>query len=321
MSELKKNVEEIIPIEKEQLDQKKVKLFQRSNLIKKIFTYPFLNKNQKKILKKIKFDELMRINRINASFDKENIFEVFNFNFFYNEIQTLFDVNIKIKRNKVTALIGPSGCGKSTFLRCLNRMNNQISGTFSTGYIYFDSGVNILSKKLTLSYLTSKVGMVFQKPTPFQMNIYENVAFGPRSRGINDKKKLDSIVYESLMSAALWDEVKDKLHLSANLLSGGQQQRLCIARAIALNPEVLLMDESTSGLDPIATSKIEELILKLKKNYTIILVSHNMGQVQRVSDYCAFFYNGRIVEYNTTRAMFTEPKNKKTKDYILGKIA
>jgi phosphate transport system ATP-binding protein len=227
---------------------------------------------------------------------------------------------VNIKRNKVTALIGPSGCGKSTFIRCLNRMNDQIEGTYSEGCIYFDKGINLASKKLTTLELTTRVGMIFQKPSPFPMSIYENVAYGPRSHGINDKKLLDSIVEDSLKDAALWDEVKHNLFDLGTSLSGGQQQRLCIARAIALKPETLLMDEPTSGLDPIATSKIEILINQLKQHFTIIIVTHSMAQAQRVSDETAFFYQGNIMEMGTTKQMFTSPKNKKTREYISGKI-
>ncbi|WEK83356.1 MAG: phosphate ABC transporter ATP-binding protein PstB [Mycoplasma sp.] len=260
------------------------------------------------------------INSKKKGFAKSNVFEAENFNFYYGQNQTLFDINIKIRRKKVTAFIGPSGCGKSTFLRCLNRMNDQIHDTHSDGNIYFNDGTNLKSKNLSTLILTTRVGMIFQKPTPFPMSIYENIAYGPKSHGITDKHLLDQIVKESLESAALWDEVKDKLFAPATALSGGQQQRLCIARAIALKPEVLLMDESTSGLDPIATAKIENLINRLKKDYTIILVTHSMAQVQRVSDFTAFFYKGRLIEFGPTREVFINPKHKKTRDYISGKI-
>ena len=279
-----------------------------------------LNKNQKAILKAMmkKQDELL--NNINENFDKRNVFEANHFNFFYGNTQALFDINLKIKRKKVTTFIGPSGCGKSTFLKCLNRMNDQVPGSHFDGSIYFNNGTNLYSKNLNPLILTTKVGMVFQKATPFPMSIYDNVAYGPRSHGILQKDLLDKIVKESLQSAALWDEVSHKLFSPATALSGGQQQRLCIARAIALKPEVLLMDESTSGLDPIATAKIENLILELKQHYTIILVTHSMAQVQRVSDYTAFFYKGHLIEYDETRKIFFKPKNKKTRDYISGKI-
>lgn len=310
-----------LSVDQEQYDQIKAKNAFESGRIEKIFKYIFLNSNQKKIYKKLKENQYNLLNSKKSTFNDKNIFEAYNFNFFYGKTQALFNINIKIKRKKVTAFIGPSGCGKSTFLRCLNRMNDQITATHSNGSIYFNDGTNILSKDLNPLVLTTKVGMVFQKATPFPMSIYENVAYGPKSHGINNKELLDKIVQESLQDAALWEEVKDKLFTSASALSGGQQQRLCIARAIALKPEVLLMDESTSGLDPIATSKIEDLILNLKKNYTIILVTHSMTQVQRVSDYCAFFYKGQLIEYAPTRNMFMNPKNKKTKDYISGKIS
>ncbi|GHU47889.1 phosphate import ATP-binding protein PstB [Bacilli bacterium] len=227
---------------------------------------------------------------------------------------------MKIKRHKVTALIGPSGCGKSTFIRCLNRMNDQIEGTASEGTIYFDKGINLKSKKLNTLELTTRVGMIFQKPSPFPMSIYENVAYGPRSHGINDKAALDKIVEDALKGAALWEEVRGNLYELGTSLSGGQQQRLCIARAIALSPETLLMDEPTSGLDPIATSKIEILINQLRERFTIIIVTHSMAQAQRISDETAFFFQGSVIEMDSTKNIFTSPKNKKTREYISGKI-
>lgn len=253
--------------------------------------------------------------------DEKAIFEVENLSLWYKnkEKQALFDISTKIKLNKITALIGPSGCGKSTFLRELNRMNDQIEGVVTEGNIFLN-GENIKSKKFLPTILRSRVGMVFQKPTPFPLSIYENVAYGPRSNGIHDKKVLDEIVKNSLELAALWDEVKDNLNDLGTSLSGGQQQRLCIARAIALEPEVLLMDEPTSALDPIATSKVEELILKLGKKYTIIIVTHSMTQAQRISDETFFFYQGKILEQGGTKQIFLRPKNKKTKDYINGRI-
>lgn len=306
-------------LDKEQYDQQlTLAVYQEKNIFLKFFNYLKLNQNQKTIYKKIKKDELNNLNKIKSGYNKNNVFEVENFNFYYGQIHSLFDINIKIPRKKVTAFIGPSGCGKSTFLRCLNRTNT--GDVHSTGNIYFNDGTNINSKKLNLLTLRTRVGMIFQKPSPFPMSIYENIAYGPKSHGITNKQQLDQIVQEALTSAALWDEVKDKLFASATALSGGQQQRLCIARAIALKPEVLLMDESTSGLDPIATAKIENLINNLKKNYTIILVSHSMAQVQRVSDYTAFFYKGNLVEFGQTRQIFVNPRNKKTLDYILGKV-
>ena len=309
-----------ISLDQEQLDQIKAKELFESSKFCRFFGIITLNKNQKTILKEMikKQDELL--NNINKKFDPKNVFETNHFNFFYGNVQALFDINIKIKRKKVTTFIGPSGCGKSTFLKCLNRMNDQVPGSHFDGSIYFNDGTNLYSKNLNPLILTTKVGMVFQKATPFPMSIYDNIAYGPRSHGILQKDLLDKIVKESLQSAALWDEVSHKLFSPATALSGGQQQRLCIARAIALKPEVLLMDESTSGLDPIATAKIENLILELKEHYTIILVTHSMAQVQRVSDYTAFFYKGHLIEYDETRKIFFKPKNKKTRDYISGKI-
>ena len=309
-----------ISLDQEQLDQIKAKELFESSKFRRFFGRIALNKNQKAILKEMikKQDELL--NNINEKFDPKNVFEANHFNFFYGNVQALFDINIKIKRKKVTTFIGPSGCGKSTFLKCLNRMNDQVPGSHFDGSIYFNDGTNLYSKNLNPLILTTKVGMVFQKATPFPMSIYDHIAYGPRSHGILHKDLLDKIVKESLQSAALWDEVSHKLFSPATALSGGQQQRLCIARAIALKPEVLLMDESTSGLDPIATAKIENLILELKEHYTIILVTHSMAQVQRVSDYTAFFYKGHLIEYGETKKIFFKPKNKKTRDYISGKI-
>ncbi|KYO66698.1 Phosphate import ATP-binding protein PstB 3 [Thermovenabulum gondwanense] len=224
-----------------------------------------------------------------------------------------------IKDKKVTALIGPSGCGKSTFLRTLNRMNDLIEGSRVSGKIILD-GRNIYEPGVDVVELRKKVGMVFQKPNPFPMSIYDNVAYGPRIHGIKDKTKLDEIVEKSLKAAALWDEVKDRLKSSALGLSGGQQQRLCIARVLAVEPDVILMDEPCSALDPISTMKIEELIIDLKEKYTIVIVTHNMQQAGRVSDFTAFFLNGELVEYGITEEVFYNPKNKKTEDYITGRF-
>ena len=253
--------------------------------------------------------------------NSEAIFVVENLSLWYKNgrKQALFDISTEIKLNKVTAFIGPSGCGKSTFLRELNRMNDQIEGVMSEGNIFLENE-NIRSKKMPTTLLRSRVGMVFQKPTPFPISIYENVAYGPKSNGIHDKKILDKIVENSLKDAALWEEVKNNLNDLGTSLSGGQQQRLCIARAIALEPEVLLIDEPTSALDPIATAKIEELILKLAKKYTIVIVTHSMAQAQRISDETFFFYEGRIIEQGPTKQIFLRPKNSKTKDYINGRI-
>lgn len=241
-----------------------------------------------------------------------------NLDLFYGDNQALKDINIDIKENKVTALIGPSGCGKSTFLRTLNRMNDLIENVTIKGKIEVD-GEDIYQTEDVIK-LRTKVGMVFQKPNPFPMSIYDNIAYGPRIHGIRDKKILDKIVEESLRGAAIWDEVKDRLKTSALGLSGGQQQRICIARAIAMKPEVILMDEPTSALDPISTSKVEELIEELKKDYTIVIVTHNMQQAARISDDTAFFLNGVLVEYSETKDMFTAPKDKRTEDYITGRF-
>lgn len=245
-------------------------------------------------------------------------FTIENMNLYYGKFHALKDVNIRMKKNRITAFIGPSGCGKSTLLKSLNRMNDLVEGCKITGDIrldnediYGDMDVNILRKR---------VGMVFQKANPFPMSIYDNIAFGPRTHGIKSKKELDRIVEESLRDAAIWDELKDRLKKSALGLSGGQQQRLCIARALAVKPEVLLMDEATSALDPISTGKIEELCLKLKNDYTIVMVTHNMQQAVRVSDQTAFFLLGDLVEYGDTDQLFSTPKEKKTEDYITGRF-
>lgn len=249
----------------------------------------------------------------------ETIFDVKNLNLYYGNKQALIDLNLKIKKNHVTALIGPSGCGKSTFLRCLNRMNDLIENCTIDGEIILEE-VNIYDKSMNVVDLRTKVGMVFQKPNPFPMSIFDNITYGPRCQGIKDKKVLNEIVEQSLKQAALWEEVKDRLHESAFGLSGGQQQRLCIARAIAMEPEVILMDEPTSALDPIATSKIEELIEVLKKEYTIVIVTHSMQQASRVSDDTAFFLLGEIVEFDKTINIFSQPKDKRTEDYITGRF-
>ena len=249
--------------------------------------------------------------------NNQDIFEVKNVDLFYGEHQALKSINLNIEKNKVTAFIGPSGCGKSTLLRCFNKMNDLISGCKCTGEIIFDgTDINLMN---TIE-LRTKVGMVFQNPNPFPMSIFDNVAYGPRCSGIKNKEKLKEIVIDSLKKASLYEEVKDRLKSSALSLSGGQQQRLCIARAIAMKPEVILMDEPTSALDPIATLKIEELILELKKNYTIVIVTHNMQQATRISDYTAFFLLGEMVEMDKTNELFSNPKNKKTEDYITGRF-
>lgn len=245
--------------------------------------------------------------------------EVKNFNFYYGKFQALKNIDMDFYKNKVTALIGPSGCGKSTFLRSINRMNDLIDISKYEGEIKLD-GDDIFSKNYDIVDLRKKVGMVFQKPNPFPKTIYENIVYGPKLHGEKNKKILDEIVEDSLKAVALWNEVKDKLHQSALGLSGGQQQRLCIARAIAVKPEILLMDEPTSALDPISTAKIEELIRELSKDYTIIIVTHNMQQAARISEYTGFFYQGVVEEFNRTEKIFTNPDNKKTEDYITGKF-
>ena len=245
--------------------------------------------------------------------------KVESLNFYYGAFQALENINIDISENKITALIGPSGCGKSTFIRTLNRMNDMIEGARVEGSIILD-GVNILKNEIDVVELRKRVGMVFQKPNPFPKSIYENVVYGPKRHGIKSKAQLDEIVEKSLTGAALWNEVKDKLHKSALQLSGGQQQRLCIARCLAMEPEVLLMDEPTSALDPIATLKIEELFEELKKKYTIVIVTHSMQQAGRISDQTGFFLNGELLEYGATEILFTKPRDKRTEDYITGRF-
>ncbi len=240
-------------------------------------------------------------------------------NFYYGNFRALTDINMSFERNKVTALIGPSGCGKSTLLRLLNRMNDLIDGTRVEGKVVFE-GKNIYDPDVDPVDIRRKIGMVFQKPNPFPKSIFNNVIYGPGLAGMNRKQELESLVETSLRQAVLWDEVKDILNKSAMALSGGQQQRLCIARALAMRPDVLLMDEPTSALDPISTAKIEELIEELKRDYTIIIVTHNMQQAARVSDFTGFFYIGNLVEYNRTEKIFTTPDVKKTEDYITGRF-
>ena len=247
------------------------------------------------------------------------VIEAKNLNLWYGAHHALLDVNIEIPEHEITALIGPSGCGKSTFLKTLNRMNDLVEGIRIEGEINY-AGQNIYDPSVDTTWLRKQIGMVFQKANPFPMSIYDNVAYGPRTHGIRSKVKLDEIVEESLRGAAIWDEVKDRLKKSALGLSGGQQQRLCIARALAVKPEVLLMDEATSALDPISTSKIEDLAMELKKDYTIIMVTHNMQQAARISDKTAFFLLGELIEYGDTEQMFSMPKNKKTEDYITGRF-
>lgn len=248
-----------------------------------------------------------------------NKIEVKNVDLFYGDFQALKNVSMDMPENKITAFIGPSGCGKSTLLKSLNRMNDLVDGVKITGEITLD-GEDIYAPKVDVNELRKRIGMVFQQPNPFSMSIYDNIAYGPRVHGIRKKKDLDIIVERSLRGAALWDEVKDKLKRNALQISGGQQQRLCIARALAVEPEVLLMDEPTSALDPISTSKIEELCDSLKKSYTIVIVTHNMQQAARISDLCSFFFEGEIIESDQTSTIFQNPKNKKTEDYITGRF-
>ena len=240
-------------------------------------------------------------------------------NLWYGSFQALKDINLRLPANEITAFIGPSGCGKSTLLKSLNRMNDLVEGCRIEGTVTLD-GEDIFSRKMDVNLLRKRVGMVFQKPNPFPMSIYDNVAFGPRTHGIRSRVKLDEIVEKSLRGAAIWDEVKDRLKKSALGMSGGQQQRLCIARALAVEPEVLLMDEPTSALDPISTSRIEELAMELKKDYTIVMVTHNMQQAARISDKTAFFLLGDMVEFGPTEKIFSMPQDRRTEDYITGRF-
>ncbi|MCE3040309.1 phosphate ABC transporter ATP-binding protein PstB [Helicobacter anatolicus] len=244
--------------------------------------------------------------------------EIKNFNLFYENFHAIKNINLSIQEKEITAFIGPSGCGKSTLLKSINRMNDLVDGCRINGEILFN-GQNIY-EKTNLNILRKKIGMIFQKPNPFPMSIYDNIAFAPKTHGVKNKVKLNEIVEESLKKAAIWDDVKDRLHKSALGLSGGQQQRLCIARSLAISPEILLMDEPTSALDPISTIKIEDLILELKKHHTIIIVTHNMQQAARISDKTAFFLLGEVIEFGETRQIFSKPKEKKTEDYITGRF-
>lgn len=250
---------------------------------------------------------------------KKPVFQLNNIDLYYGDFQAIKNVNMTINYHEVTAFIGPSGCGKSTFIRILNRMNDLIPTCKVTGNVLYE-GQNAYDKNFDVIELRSKVGMVFQKPNPFPMSIYDNIAYGPRCQGIKDKKVLDEIVESSLKKAALWDEVSDRLKKSAMGLSGGQQQRLCIARTIAMEPEVILMDEPTSALDPIATQKIEDLIVELKQDYTIVIVTHNMQQAARISDKTAFFLLGELIEMDDTNKIFNHPQNEKTEQYITGRF-
>ncbi|MGY3814410.1 phosphate ABC transporter ATP-binding protein PstB [Globicatella sulfidifaciens] len=246
-------------------------------------------------------------------------FDIQNLDFYYGDFQALHNIDMKIEEKLVTAFIGPSGCGKSTFLKILNRMQDLVPGTKVDGLVTLD-GQDIYNRNYNVNELRKRVGMVFQQPNPFPKSIYDNIAYGPRTHGIKDSAQLDQIVEESLKGAAIWDTVKDKLHQNATALSGGQQQRICIARAIANNPEVLLMDEPTSALDPISTNKIEELVHELKEKYTVVIVTHNMQQAARISDKTAFFLNGEVIEFGGTEQIFGFPVDKRTDDYISGRF-
>ena len=248
-----------------------------------------------------------------------SIISVKDMNLWYGDHQALKNVNIEIPEKSITAFIGPSGCGKSTFLKTLNRMNDLIPGVKITGDIRYE-GTDIFSKEVDVNNLRKEIGMVFQKPNPFPMSIYDNVAYGPRTHGITNRVRLDEIVERALRDAAIWDEVKDRLKKNALGMSGGQQQRLCIARALAVQPKILLMDEPTSALDPISTSRIEELVMELKEKYTIVMVTHNMQQAVRVSDHTAFFLLGELVEFGKTDDIFSQPKDQRTEDYITGRF-
>ena len=251
--------------------------------------------------------------------DEKTILSTRNLSLFYGDNQALKSVDTDIPERQVTALIGPSGCGKSTFLKTLDRMNDLIPGVRVTGTVAY-RGQDIYAPEVDVTWLRKQIGMVFQKPNPFPMSIYDNIAYGPRTHGVRGKGRLDEIVEKSLRGAAIWDEVKDRLKKSALSLSGGQQQRVCIARALAVEPDILLMDEATSALDPISTSKIEDLISDLKRDYTIVIVTHNMQQATRVSDKCAFFLLGELIEFGDTTQVFSVPRDKRTEDYITGRF-
>ncbi|HEB92435.1 MAG TPA: phosphate ABC transporter ATP-binding protein [Gammaproteobacteria bacterium] len=266
----------------------------------------------------IDMDSLGRGSATNRLADEAACLEIKHLNLFYGEKQALHGIDMMIPKRRVTAYIGPSGCGKSTLLRCINRMNDLVDSVRVDGEILLD-GQDIYDKSVNVADLRRRVGMVFQKPNPFPKTIYENVAYGLRLQGIKDRRRIDAVVEKALKGAALWDEVKDRLHESALGLSGGQQQRVVIARAIAIEPEVLLLDEPASALDPISTLKIEELIYQLKDKYTIVIVTHNMQQAARVSDYTAFMYMGKLIEFGDTKTLFTNPREKQTEDYITGR--
>ncbi|MCD8376378.1 MAG: phosphate ABC transporter ATP-binding protein PstB [Oscillospiraceae bacterium] len=249
----------------------------------------------------------------------DSIMDIKDLNLWYGDNQALRGINVTLPRNQITALIGPSGCGKSTFLKTLNRMQDLVQGVKIRGKVLYD-GIDIYDPSVDVTWLRKRIGMVFQKANPFPMSIYDNIAYGPRTHGIRGRARLDQIVEQSLRAAAIWDEVKDRLRSSALGLSGGQQQRLCIARALAVEPDILLLDESTSALDPISTGKIEDLAVQLKEKYTVIMVTHNMQQAARISDCCAFFLLGELVEFSSTQDMFSTPKDSRTEDYITGRF-
>jgi len=276
-----------------------------------------VKQQQAPVARAINVESIHRGDKVNLA-DETTCVEVKDFNLYYGDKQALHGINMTIPKNRVTAFIGPSGCGKSTLLRCFNRMNDLIDSVRVEGDMLLE-GDNLNAPSVNVADLRRQVGMVFQKPNPFPKSIYENVAYGLRLQGVNDRLTLDSVVEKSLKGAALWDEVKDRLHESAMGMSGGQQQRLVIARAIAIEPEVLLLDEPASALDPLSTLKIEELIYELKDKYTIVIVTHNMQQAARVSDYTAFMYMGELIEFGATDELFTNPSKKQTEDYITGR--
>ena len=277
-----------------------------------------MNKTNKKESVKIKNPSQLVVDSIQLV-ENNSVFNTKNFNLWYGNHHALKDINLEIKENDVTAIIGPSGCGKSTYIKALNRMVELVPSVKTTGEINY-RGRNILEASYEVEELRTRVGMVFQKPNPFPKSIYDNIAYGPRIHGIKSKKILDEIVEKSLRGAAIWDEVKDRLNQNAFGLSGGQQQRICIARCLAIEPDVILMDEPTSALDPISTLKVEELVQELKDNYSIIIVTHNMQQAARISDKTAFFLNGEIVEFDDTDKIFSTPKDQRTEDYISGRF-
>lgn len=275
------------------------------------------NKNEGNI--KMSVEKKTRDDAIQEKKQEELILECKDLDLWYDDFQALKDINMPIKKNKVTAIIGPSGCGKSTLIRCLNRMNDVIDSCKIEGKVTFH-GKNIYNKNINVMNVRTQIGMIFQKPNPFPMSIYDNLAYGPKLHGTKKKEKLDEIVEKSLKRAVIWEEVKDRLDQSALGLSGGQQQRICIARALSIEPEVLLMDEPTSSLDPIATSKIEDLIFELKKKYTVVIVTHNMQQAARISDFTGFMYLGELIEYGKTIQIFEKPKKQLTENYITGRF-